>query len=118
VAIQGDTVHAPARRGCWQVGSKTTQIPLGGPLYHWGWEITMSYVGPAATMAVSFGGAWHDVQLPAGLHTAWVPAAGAGSVVQAKLLSGGPTECVSTLSIGNMVPSVFSHPSPAKPVPG
>jgi len=87
VAIQGDTVHAPAHRGCWQVGSKTTKIPLGGSLYHWGWEINMSYVGPAATMAVSFGGAWHDVQLPAGLHTVWVPAAGAGSVVQAKLLA-------------------------------
>ncbi|HUB38125.1 MAG TPA: hypothetical protein VMA72_04675 [Streptosporangiaceae bacterium] len=118
VAIQGDTVHAPAGRGCWQVGSRGTKIPLGGALYHWGWEISMSYVGPAATMAVQFGGVWHDVQLPAGLHTAWVPAAGAGSVVRAKLVSGGPTECVSSLSIGNVVPSVFSHPSPAKPIPG
>jgi hypothetical protein len=118
VAIQGDTVHAPSARGCWQVGSGETKIPLGAPLYHWGWEINMSYVGPAATMAVLFGGVSHDVQLPAGLHTVWVPAPGAGSVVQAKLLSSGPTECVSSLSIGNMVPSVFSHPSPAKPVAG
>jgi hypothetical protein len=118
VAIQGDTVSAPAARGCWQVGSKVTKIRLGGPLYHWGWEISVSYVGPAATLAVQFGGVWHDVQLPAGLHTAWISAPGAGSEVRARLLSGGPKECVSSLSIGNLVPSIFSHPSPGKPVPG
>ncbi len=118
VAIQGDVVHAPAADGCWQVGTKATKIQLGGRLYHWGWEINMSYVGPAAAMAVLFGGVWHDVQLPAGLHTVWVPAVGAGGVVRVKLLRGGPKECVSSLSIGNMVPSIFSHPSPAKPIRG
>ena len=118
VLVEGQTVHAPAADGCWQVGSRVTSIRLGGPLYHWGWEINMNYVGPAATMAVLFGGTWHDVQLPAGLHTVWVPAPGAGSVVQVKLLSGGPRECISSLSIGNMVPSVFSRPLPAKPAQG
>lgn len=118
VAIQGDTVHAPAARGCWQVGSRITKIRLGGTLYHWGWEIDMSYAGPTATMAVLFGGVWHDVELPAGQHTVWVPAAGAGSIVRVKLTGGGPEECVSSLSIGNLVPSIFSHPSPAKPAAG
>jgi hypothetical protein len=117
--IVGDTVHPPAtRNGCWQVGSRTVTIPLGGTLYHWGWEISMNYLGPAATIAVQFGGTWHDVQLPSGMHTVWVPAVGGGSEVTAKLLSGGPSVCVSALSIGNVAPSILSQPTPAKPVSG
>jgi hypothetical protein len=119
IAIDGDTVHPPAGgKGCWQVAAHTVKIPLGGSLFHWGWEISMNYVGHAATMAVQFGGTWHDVQLSAGAHTVWVPAAGAGSVVRARLLSGGPSVCVSSLSIGNIVPSILSHPVPAAPVRG
>ena len=69
-------------------------------------------------LAVQFDGTWHDVRLPAGLHTAWIPAAGAGSSVRAKLLAGGPSVCVTSMSIGTLVASVTSQPLPAKPVPG
>jgi hypothetical protein len=117
--IVGDTVHPDtAHNGCWRVGTRTVTIPLGGKLFHWGWEMSMNYVGPAATMAVQFGGTSHDVQLPAGMHTVWVPATGAGADVQVQLLSGGPRVCVSSLSIGNMAPYILSQPMPAVPVPG
>ena len=42
-------------------------------------------------IGVQFGGTWHDVQLPAGLHTVWLPAP-AGRRGSAKLLSGGPQD--------------------------
>jgi len=118
-AIYGATVHpAAAAHGCWQVSSRGVTIPLHGRLWQWGWEMSMNYYGPASTLAVQFDGTWHDVRIPAGLHTVWLPAAGAGSVVQAKLLSGGPGVCVTSLSIGTLVASVTSQPSPAEPIRG
>jgi hypothetical protein len=115
-AVVGDTVRPNNHSGCWRVGSRAVTIPLGGTLFHWGWEISMNYFGPAANMAVEFGGSWHQVRLPSGLHTVWVPAVGAGSVVRAKLIGGGPTVCVGSMSIGNIVASILSQPSPAKAV--
>ena len=118
-AIVGETVHPhAASSGCWHVNARGVTIPLAATLYHWGWEMSMNYLGSAATMAVQFGGTWHDVRLPSGLHTVWVPAVGDGGEVHAKLLSGGPSVCVSSLSIGNIAPYVLSQPIPAKPSPG
>ena len=117
--IYGATVRPPAAgRGCWQVSSRGVAIPLHGRLWDWGWEMRVAYSGPAATLAVQFSGATHEVSLPAGAHTAWIPAPGAGSVVNARLLGGGPDVCVSSVSIGTLVASLASQPSPAAPVRG
>lgn len=118
-AIYGATEHPPAAsRGCWQVTARGVTIPLHGSLWRWGWEMNLDYFGPASTLAVEFGGTWHDVRLPAGLHTVWIPAAGAGSIVRARLLSGGPSVCVTSMNIGNLVASIISKPSPAEPIRG
>jgi hypothetical protein len=105
--------------GCWTVGTRTTRIPLGGHVFYWPWEISMTYSGPAATIAVEFGGTWHDYALPAGAHELWIPAPGAGDAVQAQLLSGGPSECISSLAISStMQASLQTVPVPYLPVPG
>jgi hypothetical protein len=119
VLLGGQSLLPPARlHGCWAVTGKPTRIKLGGPIFKWPWELSMWYAGPAATMAVEFGGVWHQVSLPAGTHEVWVPAAGAGAAVEAKLLAGGPRVCISELSIGTPEPSLLSQPVPSSPLPG
>lgn len=109
-----------AERGCWAVGYRPLRIAIPGstPMYDWPWTIELAYRGPSATLAVDFGGRWHDVSLPAGTHDVYVPALGGGSSITAKLVAGGPAVCVTQMSIGNLVPSYRSFPIPVMPVPG
>lgn len=121
VVLNGRTIQAPAKRlGCWSVTTRTVRIPLGSATpYPWSWELSMWYSGPAATMAVGFAGTWHDVPLPAGEHELWLPVPGSGNSLQARLLTPGVTECVSSVTIGaEAEPSDLSKPVPAVPVPG
>ncbi len=119
-AILGRTSHPSfARHGCWLVGSRSVRLPIpGAPLYNWTWTMGLSYYGPAATLAVRFAAKTYDYQLPAGLHMLYVPATGSGSSVHVQLIGGGPKVCVTSMTIGGLVPSILSHPTPAKPVRG
>ena len=121
VVLNGRRIQAPAKRlGCWSVTTRTVRIPLGSATpYPWSWELSMWYSGPAATMVVGFAGTWHDVRLPAGEHELWLPVPGTGNSLQARLLTPGATECVSSVTIGaEAEPSDLSKPVPAVPVPG
>ena len=121
VLLNGWTMHPPAGQlGCFPVTAHAIRIPLTPATpYTWSWELSMWYSGPAATMAVEFAGIRHDVQLPAGQHQVWVPAPGTGDSLKIKLLSGGPQECVSAVTIGGQPePSILTKPLPGAPVPG
>jgi hypothetical protein len=118
--VVGRTAAAPASvQGCWRIGPAATTLRIpGSPLYNWTWTIELPYFGPAATMAVTFGGQTHDVQLLSGAHAVYVTASGSGSSVQVQLLASGPPVCVTALTVGNVVPSALGTPVPAVPLPG
>jgi hypothetical protein len=111
---------AAALHGCWTVGANRVVLPMPGlpSLYRWNWMIRLSYHGPSSGLAVEFGGIWHNVALPAGQHDVYVPATGAGRVIAAQVVSGGPDICVSQVQIGVLAPSYHQFPIPFKPVPG
>ncbi len=119
-AILGRSAHpSAARHGCWLVGYRPVRLPIpGARLYNWTWTMGLSYYGPAATMAVQFAAKTYQYQLPAGLHMLYVPATGGGSSVHVQIIGGGPKVCVTSMTIGGLVPSILSHPTPAKPVRG
>jgi hypothetical protein len=105
--------------GCWYVGTGIARIPLAGHIFSWPWEMTMTYTGPAATIGVEFSGTWHYYQLPAGSRELWIQAPGSGAAVFAKLVTGGPLECVSSLTVSaSMQTSTRIVPMPYLPVPG
>jgi len=119
VLLEGRSLRPPAKsRGCWWVGAEPEHVRLGPRMYFWPWEISISYRGPASTMAVEYSGEWHAEHLPAGAGVLWVPAPGSGSEVQLDLISGGPRVCVSALRIGIPEASVYTRPIPAESVPG
>lgn len=109
-----------ADHGCWRVGYRPVRLQIPGisPLYVWPWTLDLTYSGQSAALAVEFGGRWHDEALPAGQHDVYVPALGGGSSITVQLIGGGPSVCLTHLSIGNPVPSILSKPIPAVPVPG
>jgi hypothetical protein len=118
---QGAYASAPARRGCWEVGATPVRLPFGTSMFDWPWTLGLSYRGSSATLAVLFGGRWHDVSLLAGNNLVYVPALGAGSFAMAHVVSTGPRVprvCISHLSIGQLEPSLLGKPIPAVPVPG
>lgn len=114
----GASESSPGKRGCWRVGATPVQLPFGTSMFNWPWTLGLSYRGSSATLAVLFGGLWHDVFLPAGNNLVYVPALGAGSFAMAKIISTGPKVCISHLSIGQLEPSLLGKPIPAVPVPG
>jgi len=109
---------AKGRRGCWTVAGKPTSIPMGSPVYDWSWELGLTYHGPAATLAVDFGGQLHDVQLPAGDHVVYLAVHTGASSMTAQVVGDGPAECISHLTIGEFEPSILARPIPAAAVKG
>ncbi len=107
-----------ALRGCWTADAKGISIPIGSPLYKWTWNLGLTYSGPSATLAVSFGSAPKDVRLPAGDHEAYLALQGSGSSVQVQLVGGGPKTCIAGLAIGQFEPSILARPVPVAPVQG
>jgi len=119
VFVYGRSLAPPAdRHGCWAAVAQGVSIPIGSPLYNWSWKLALTYTGPAATLAVSFGGLPQDVRLPAGRDVAYIAVQGSGSTVRAEVVSGGPKVCISGLAIGQYEPSILSKATPAAPVPG
>lgn len=119
VFVYGRSLAPPAaRHGCWTAAAKGVSIPIGSPLYKWSWDLGLTYSGPSATLAMSFGRAVQDIRLPAGRHEAYVALQGSGSSVRAQVVGGGPKVCISALSIGQYEPSILARPIPAVPVRG
>lgn len=119
--LLGASKSSPGKRGCWEVGAAPVRLPFGTSMFDWPWTLGLSYRGSSATLAVLFGGRWHDVFLPAGNNLVYVPALGAGSFAMAQVVGTGPgvpRVCISHLSIGQLVPSAYALPIPAVPVPG
>jgi hypothetical protein len=115
----GGTAQAKtAGKACWTVTAAGTRIPLFGSLYRWPWTARLAYSGPATALAVSFGGNWSDVALPAGTHVVYVPAVGAGSVVSVRLAGPGAGLCVTGVTVGSLHPDQAGPAIPAMPVPG
>ncbi len=117
-AVEIGTVSArpPTKRGCWPIGPATT-IPLTGSVFDYGWIVQLFYAGPATTAQLRFGSGTSNVLLPAGKHDVYIPVTGAGNDVQLRRLSGGPTACVSSLTVGLLYASKTAYPLPFYPVP-
>jgi hypothetical protein len=109
---------AKAGHGCWTVGAQPAPIPIGSPLYDWSWELGLTYRGPAASLAVDFGGQLHDVQLPAGNRVVYLAVHTGASSMSAQVVGGGPKVCISHLTIGEFEPSILARPVPATAVKG
>jgi hypothetical protein len=130
-AVQGPSSGPPPRRqatakahgqvqgqACWTVTAAGARIPLLGSLYPWPWTALLEYSGPATVLAVSFGGNWSDVALPAGTHAVYVPAAGGGSAISLRLAGPGTGLCVTGVTVGSLHPDQAGRAIPATPVPG
>jgi hypothetical protein len=115
--VGASSLPAPGKRGCWRIGFGPRRIPLSSTLYRWSWTVQLWYTGPAARLALWFGGRWQFVTLPAGHHDAYVPAIGAGSSIVVQALNPVPGSCLSQLVAGTVQPSGFGQPVPAVPVP-
>jgi hypothetical protein len=116
------TVLGPARsrrRGCWDVTPAAQDMTLPGSLYRWPWTARLAYSGPAGLLAVSFGGDWDQVMVPAGQHVVYVPVVGEGDKVS--LQFAGPNSralCVTGVTVGSLHPDLAGRAIPAAPVPG
>lgn len=132
-AVEGPSSGPPPhKRRCWAVTSVGTSIPLRGSLYRWPWTARLEYSGPATVLAVSFGGKWSEVKVPAGTHAVYVRAVGAGRTVSVLLVGPGarpargdaPAQppaaaaCVTGVTVGSLHPGQVSQAIPAAPVPG
>jgi hypothetical protein len=116
------TVEGPGKtrvRGCWTVTSAGTDIRLNGSLYRWPWTARLSYSGPSGWLAVSFGGDWNQVTVPAGRHVVYVPVLGSGGTVSVQF-AGDTTRplCLTAVTVGSLHPDQSGRPIPAAPVPG
>jgi hypothetical protein len=112
---------AKAKNNCWMIKRKGVTIQLGSKIWSWPWQIVFQSAGPASELTLTFAGRTHDIAVPAGSHTDYVPATGSGSVIRAQLVSGGPAVCLSGLEIGDpgkFVPSIVGQAVPAQPVRG
>lgn len=114
----------PGSRGCWAVTAAGVSIPLHGSLYRWPWTALVQYSGAAAVLQVSFAGTdgsaadWSTVTLPAGTHTAYGPALGAGGALMVRLAGPGPAPCVTGVTVGSLQPDTAGRAIPAAPVRG
>jgi hypothetical protein len=108
----------PAGRHCWPATAAEIRLPLLGSLYRWPWTARLEYSGPATVLQFRFGGDWSIVSLPAGRHTAYIPALGSGSAVSLRLAAPGAAPCVTGVTVGSLHPDQLSQAIPAARVPG
>jgi hypothetical protein len=105
--------------GCWDVTAAGTDIPLDGSLYRWPWTARLSYSGPGGLLAVSFGGNWNQLTIPAGNHVVYVPVVGEGSTVSVQFAGDKARAlCVTGVTVGSLHPDQAGPAIPAAPVPG
>ena len=122
----------PDGQRCWSVTSEGTSIPIHTSLFRWPWTVRLDYAGPAAALALRFGGRWAAVTLPAGAHAIYVPLLGAGNEITIRLagtapaaLGSAPTSagiappmCLTGVTVGTWQPAPSGPAFPAAPVPG
>jgi hypothetical protein len=128
----------PYGQRCWSVTSEGTSIPIHASLFRWPWTVRLDYAGPAAALALRFGGnvrsggRWATVTLPAGAHAIYVPLLGAGNEITIRLagtapavLGSAPTPpgiapamCLTGVTVGTWQPAPSGPVFPAAPVPG
>ena len=115
--MQGPPAAPPPKgQGCWNVTAAAAQIPLTGPLFRWLWTARVDYSGPSSVLAFRFGENWTDVALPAGTHTAYIPAVtGEGHEVSVRLARPGPPLCITGMTVGLLAPGQASQAIPAVP---
>jgi hypothetical protein len=111
-------VAPPGNHRCWPLTSRMRRIPLQRALYNWTWFIQFGYSGPTTTLALEFGGRWHDLVVHAGQRDVVFPAPGEGSAVTLQNAGLGLGGCVRYLTVGTMQASGFGQPVPAVPVSG
>ena len=112
--------------GCWPVRSVTTAIPLSNRVVRYAWVVELRYSGPATTLQLGFGTAVHDVVLPAGTRSAYVPLIGGGTEVRVRSLGQEPGTCISGLTVGLIYatrpapirPGGLAHPGAGAPAKG
>jgi hypothetical protein len=128
----------PDGQRCWSVTSEGTTIPVHSSLFRWPWTVRLDYAGPAAALALRFGGnvpsggRWATVTLPAGAHAIYVPLLGAGSEITIRLAGTAPAVlgsaprppgiapamCLTGVTVGTWQPAPSGPVFPAAPVPG
>ncbi|HEY9243251.1 MAG TPA: hypothetical protein VIP48_14790 [Streptosporangiaceae bacterium] len=114
----GKTPGKTAGPHCWAVTTAGISIPVHGSLYRWNWFVRLDYSGPATAAAVSYGGGWASVQLPAGTHSFYVPVVGGGSTVGVRLAAPSPGWCLTGLAVGSLQPAPSGPAIPATPLTG
>ena len=133
-AVIGGTSSGPPLFGqhCWSVTTGGSSVPLQASLFPWPWTVRLDYAGPAAVLALRFGGKWTEVTLPAGAHAVYVPLAGKGKALTVRLvgtppavlgaappLAGvTPAMCLTGVTVGTWQPAPHGPAFPAAPVPG
>jgi hypothetical protein len=122
----------PQGQHCWSVTTGGTSIPVHARLFRWSWTVRLDYAGPAAVLALRFGGKWTEVTLPAGAHAVYVPLPGAGNEVTVRLAGAAPSPaglapppagiapamCLTGVTVGTWQPAPSGPSFPAAPVPG
>jgi hypothetical protein len=109
----------PGGRRCWPLSAgAAVSIPLGGPLYRWGWTVGLAYSGPATGAEVQFGGQWVRADLPAGQSTSYLPLTGSGDAVLIELTAPAPGGCLTGLTVGTWQPAQSGPAIPRAPVTG
>jgi len=111
------SIRPPTPAGCWQLPEGTTQIPLAGAVFDYGWIVRLSYSGGGARVQVKLGTGEHDAVLPAGAHDVYIPVTGAGRDIVIRRLSQGPATCVSGLTVGLIYAVKDAYPLPFYSVP-
>jgi hypothetical protein len=122
----------PHGQGCWSVTDRGTSVPVHAALFPWAWTVRLDYAGPAAVLALRFGGKRAEVTLPAGAHAVFVPLAGKGNAVTVRLagtvplVPGGappppgiaPAACLTGVTVGTWQPARSGPAFPTAPVSG
>jgi hypothetical protein len=108
----------PHGRRCWSVTPAGSKIPLPLSLYRWAWTVRIDHSGPAAVVALRFGGKWADVTLPAGTYAYYLPLVGEGKEVTVRQVGPSPAQCLDGITVGTWQPASSGHALPAVPVPG
>ena len=128
----------PDGQPCWNVTSAGTGIPVHASLFRWPWTVRLDYAGPAAVLALRFGGSvhpggrWAVVTLPAGAHAIYIPLLGAGNEITVRLAGAAPAvlgsaprpagiapaTCLTGVTVGTWQPASSGSAVPAAPVPG
>jgi hypothetical protein len=122
----------PPGQRCWSVTTEGTSVPMHAALFPWSWTVRLDYAGPAAVLALRFGGKWTEATLPAGAHAVYVPLAGKGNAVTVRLAGTAPAVlgsapappgvapagCLTGVTVGTWQPARSGPALPAAPVSG